>query len=170
MIKFSGHKGFSFYDIIISLSIFILASFYTTSILAKTIELRESSKATDFYTFKAIETIENLKALNSLEDIETVDYFSDFNKSNKGDMTIYTKDFDINGREYTEKVYISIKYDDTINQINKMKVFSDGTEAEIEYRKYINTLYSVDVEILKDSDELVYGVSTFINERYKEEE
>lgn len=168
MLKLKKHRGFSFYDIIISLIILVLASVFITKIFVGSVELQNKNKIISACTFEAIETIENFKTLKNTSVEDRNKYLQTFKYQQNSDDNMYTKDIDILGKTYKEVVTIAVVEENEMQKIRTAKVSNSDVDNEIDYETIINNLLEVNVEFLDNKDRVVYNIGTYFIKNYKE--
>lgn len=168
MLKLKKHRGFSFYDIIISLIILVLASVFITKIFVGAVELQNKNKIISACTFEAIETIENFKTLKNTSVEDRNKYLQTFKYQQNSDDNMYTKDIDILGKTYKEVVTIAVVEENEVQKIRTAKVSNSDVDNEIDYETIINNLLEVNVEFLDNKDRVVYNIGTYFIKNYKE--
>ncbi len=165
--KLNKHKGYSFYDVIISLMILILASVYVTKIFVGAVEVNNKNTIINACTFEAIETIENLKSLGSFTNYKTNEYLQSFQKLQNESGLVYSRNFEISDKYYLERVTLEVVEDYRIDKLTEAKVYSTQTISELKSETMVNTLYQVTVQILNEKNEEVYLVKTYFTESHK---
>ncbi len=165
--KLNKHKGFSFYDVIISLVILILASVYVTKIFVGAVEVNNKNTVIDACTFEAIETIENLKAIGNFSTYSSNDFLNDFVRVQNQTGLVFSKTFEIHQNEYTEMVTLELVESYQIDKVKEAKVFSTKSISELSSETMVNNLYQVTVEIYDENEEEVYFIKTYFTEGHK---
>ncbi len=165
--KLNKRKGYSFYDVIISLIVLILASVYVTKIFVGAVEVNNKNTVLDSCTFEAIETIENLKAIGNFSNYSSNDFLNDFVRVQNIDGIVYSKTFDITEKQYTELVTLELVESYEIDKIKEAKVYSTKSISELSRETMVNSLYQVTVEIYDENQEEVYFIKTYFTEVHK---
>lgn len=162
--KHKKHRGFSFYDVIISLIILTLASVYVTKIFVGSVELNKKNEIIAASTFEAIETIETIKSIGYIADLGKSDFFNSFQKQQNGNSIVYTRNFKLLDRDLEEVVYIEVakRY-----EVEKIKFVNTENIENIKSEKIANILYNIRVEIYDEYDEEIYSIDTYFAESRK---
>ncbi len=165
--KLNKHKGYSFYDVIISLVVLILASVYVTKIFVGAVEVNNKNTVLDACTFEAIETIENLKAIGNFTNYSSNDFLNDFIKVQNVNEIVYSKTFEVTEKQYTEFVTLELIERYEIDKIKEAKVYSTKSISDLSSEKIVNSLYQVTVKIYDENQEEVYYIKTYFTEAHK---
>lgn len=167
MFNMKKNRGFSFYDVIVSLMVLIIASVFVTRIFVGSVNVSYSNLKMNQFTFEAIETIEIVKSIGNVDNIHKNNYFDDYTKTLHNNQTVFTKQIDIDETTYTEVVSIELAETYTANKIAKVESFNNEIYFEQEYDQYSNNLYRIEVKILDDNKDEVYKVETYFTETHK---
>ncbi len=167
MFKLKKSKGFSLYDILISLIIFVLVSVFLTRIFVGNIEVNKNNKVLDACTFEAVETFEQIKSLNNGQGYAENKYLSDFWQEQTIDDTVYTRNFQIEDEVYREAVHVKLIESYDSEKVSVATVSDNLVDSELTY-DYTNTrLYEVNIKIFDKGNEEVYNIKTYFTEDHK---
>lgn len=167
--KLRKHKGYSFYDVIISLVILILASVYVTKIFVGAVEVNNKNTVLDACTFEAIETIENLKSLGSFSKYSSNELLQEFQRVQNEESRVYSRTFNIDDKEYKEVYSIELVEGYNIDKIKEVQVSKtkETSENDVVKETMANSLYKVTVEIYDEKENEVYNIETYFTESHK---
>ncbi len=167
MIKFNKRKGFSFYDVVISLVILVIASLYVTKIFVETIEVSKKSNILDVCTYQAIETVENFKGVRDVANINNNAYFSEYEKVIAGDEITLTKNFVLEEETYKENILITKVDSYTNSEIRVAQVYKNSVANDLQYQEYKSSLFKVKVQMFNSSGSVLYDIETMVSENHK---
>ncbi len=165
--KFKKSKGFSLYDILISLIIFVLISVFLTNVFVKNVEVSNSNKVLDACTFEAVETLEQLRSLNNGQGYSENEYLRSFTREQNANEIIYTKNFMIDGEEYKEQVHVQNVESYVSEKIRTATVSDNNINSELVYDETVNNLYKVSIRIYDNNGKEVYNIETNFTEEHK---
>ncbi len=167
MYKLKKSKGFSLYDILISLIIFVLVSVFITKIFVENIEVNKSNKVLDACTFEAIETIEQIKGISDGVSYTENKYLSNFSKEQTAEDVFYSRNFYIEDEVYKEEVHLKqIESYDTDN-VRIATVSNNIVNSEITYDYTNSSLYEANIKIFDKNNNEVYNIKTNFTENHK---
>ncbi len=167
MFKFKKSRGFSLYDILISLIIFVLVSVFLTRIFVGNVEVNKNNRVLDACTFEAIETFEQIKSVKNGQTFSTNKYFNSFSKEQNPEEIVYSKVFLIGDVEYTEKVHVKMIEEYESDKIKIATVSDSNVNSELSYDYTTTTLYKVKIKIFDNNNKEVYNIETNFTEAHK---
>ncbi len=167
MFKFKKNKGFSLYDILISLVIFVLASVFITKIFAENIEANNSNKILDACTFEAIETFEQVKSLKYGQLYTENAYLSNFSREQTSEEVVFTKKFFIGEEQYKEEVHVKKLESYEADKIKVAMVSASNVNSKITYDYTTSSLFEVTIRIFDKNNNEVYNIKTNFTEEHK---
>lgn len=161
------HKGFSFYDILISLVILIFTSLCITKIFVGAVDVKTKNTILDDCTFSSIEVIENIKNMNDLSSYETNEYLSSFEKIQNDSGYLLTKQLFYGDDIYTQTVTIELIETYDTEKIKEATSYKDELSSEIIYEIVSNNLYKIVVDVLDENNNNIYSIETYLTESRK---
>ncbi len=167
MFKLKRSNGFTLYDILISLVIFVLVSIFLTDVFVKNVEVSKSNKVQDACTFEAVETFEQVRSLNNGQGYTNNEYLNSFTKEQTTEDVVYTKTFLIGNEEYKEKVYIELLESYDTEKIRVATVSDNLVNSGITYDSTKSSLYRVTIKIFDENNKEVYNIETNFTEEHK---
>ncbi len=166
-VKLSKNKGFSLYDILISLVIFVLISVFLTNIFVKNIEVNNTNKVLDACTFEAIETFEQIRSLNKGQGYKENEYLSKFTREQKAEEVVYKRNFMIGVDEYLEAVHVAKTEGYESEKIKTATVSDNLQNSKITYDNSATSLYKISIKIYDKNNNEVYNIETNFTEDHK---